>query len=107
MLLTRNINARVRLNTMGISSSALARTMMMSGQMVLKMLNSAQTSGRPSNLGRYAIHYHTPNEKMFKYDLTASNDPRMQGADQRLSRVEESRSTNQTTVRLRCMVVID
>ena len=91
MLLTRNINVRGTTEHNGYKLVGFgAHTMMMSGQMVLKNVEFGPNVGQAFQLGRYAIHYHTPNEKMFKYDLTASNDPRMQGADQRLSRVEGS-----------------
>jgi len=89
MLLTRNINVRGTTEHNGYKLVGFgAHTMMMSGQMVLKNVEFGPNVGQAFQLGRYAIHYHTPNEKMFKYGLTASNDPRMQGADQRLSRVE-------------------
>ena len=62
-----------------------AHTMMLSGQMVLEYVEFGPNVGQAFQLGRYAVHYHTPNEKMFKNGLTESTDPKMQGASQALS----------------------
>ena len=89
MLLTRNINVRGTTEYNGQDLVGFgAHTMMMSGQMLLKFVEFGPNVGQAFQLGRYAVHYHTPNEKMFKYGLKASKDPKMQGADQRLSGVE-------------------
>jgi hypothetical protein len=63
-----------------------AHTMMLSGQMVLDYVQFGPNVGQAFQLGRYAIHYHTPSEHLFKNNLKNSDDPRMQGAWQGLSR---------------------
>ena len=80
MLLTRNINV-CGTDVEGFG----AHTMMLSGQMVLEYVEFGPNVGQAFQLGRYAVHYHTPNEKMFKNGLTESTDPKMQGASQALS----------------------
>ena len=55
--------------------------------MLLKLSEFGPNASQAFQLGT-PRHYHTPNEKMFKYGVKASKDPKMQGADQRLSGVE-------------------
>ena len=89
ILLTRNINVRGTSEHNGEELVGFgAHTMMMSGQMVLDNVEFGPNVGQAFQLGRYAVHYHTPNEKMFKYGKTKSDLPQMQGADQRLSSVK-------------------
>ena len=61
--------------------------MMLSGQMVLDYVEFGPFVGQAFQLGRYAVHFHTPNEPIFKNGLKKSDDPRMQGSHQQLSRV--------------------
>ena len=80
MLLTRNINVRGTTEHNGYKLVGFgAHTMMMSGQMVLKNVEFGPNVGQAFQLGRYAIHYHTPNEKMFKYGFTATNNEAVLG----------------------------
>ena len=83
ILLSRNINV-YGTDVEGFG----AHTMMLSGQMVLEYVEFGPSVGQAFQLGRYAVHYHTPNEKMFKNGLTESSDPKMQGASQALSHMK-------------------
>ena len=81
-LLDRNINVKgTEVDAFG------AHTMMLSGQMVLDYVEFGPFVGQAFQLGRYAVHFHTPNEPIFKNGLKKSDDPRMQGSHQQLSRV--------------------
>ena len=63
-LLDRNINVEeTEVDAFG------AHTMMLSGQMVLDYVEFGPFVGQAFQLGRYAVHFHTPNEPIFKNGL--------------------------------------